>query len=115
MGKAATVPRWGEFSSGNPRFNIVETLKSWVQPAPTKSSGGQGTEEAKPPPSRALSSPSTLVSSNRSNITRKHLSEAEINRRRELGLCFKCEEKFEPNHMCKNKRLQLIVLEEDPS
>lgn len=40
----------------------------------------------------------------------KRLLEAEINRRRELGLCFKCEEKFRPNHKCKAQRFQLLLV-----
>lgn len=43
------------------------------------------------------------------------LSDAEILRRRELGLCYKCAEKYSPNHICKNKHLQVILLEMDPA
>lgn len=53
------------------------------------------------------------ASSAASNFHRKRMSDAEINRRRELSLCFKCEEKFGPNHKCKNRQLRLIMLEDE--
>lgn len=42
----------------------------------------------------------------------RHLTDAEIARKRQLGLCFKCDEKFGPNHKCKNKQLSVIILSE---
>ncbi|XP_028796878.1 uncharacterized protein LOC114752313 [Neltuma alba] len=43
----------------------------------------------------------------------KKLTDAEIERRRELGLCFKCDEKFRPGHRCKKKQLQVLILAEE--
>ena len=37
-------------------------------------------------------------------IPRKY-TDAEIERRRELGLCFKCDERFKPGHRCMRKQL----------
>lgn len=28
----------------------------------------------------------------------------------QLGHCFKCNEKFDPNHKCKNKQLSVLIL-----
>ena len=44
-------------------------------------------------------------------IPRKY-TDAEIERRRELGLCFKCDERFKPGHRCKKKQLQILILSE---
>lgn len=41
----------------------------------------------------------------------KRLSDAELARR--MGLCFRCEGKFGPNHVCKNKNLQVMIVELD--
>ncbi|XP_031257121.1 uncharacterized protein LOC116115112 [Pistacia vera] len=42
------------------------------------------------------------------------LTEADIQYKRERGLCFRCDEKFGPNHRCRNKSLQvLLMLEEE--
>lgn len=43
----------------------------------------------------------------------QRLTDAKVARRRELGLCFKCADKFGPNHVCRNKHLQLILLESE--
>ncbi|XP_031256097.1 uncharacterized protein K02A2.6-like [Pistacia vera] len=44
------------------------------------------------------------------------LSEADIQYKRERGLCFQCDEKFGPNHRCRSKSLQiLLVLDDDES
>lgn len=42
----------------------------------------------------------------------KSLSSEEINERRRKGLCFTCEEKFAPSHVCINKILKLLFVEE---
>ena len=43
----------------------------------------------------------------------RRFSEAEIQKRREKGLCFKCDEKYYFGHVCKNKELQILILEEE--
>lgn len=43
----------------------------------------------------------------------KRLSEAEMQEKLRKGECFKCDEKFGPNHVCKNKQLRVMLLEED--
>lgn len=46
--------------------------------------------------------------------TFKRLTEAEVQSKRKKGLCFRCDEKFELGHCCKEKKLQaLVVAEED--
>lgn len=42
----------------------------------------------------------------------KSLSSEEINERRRKGICFTCEEKFAPSHMCINKILKPLFVEE---
>lgn len=41
----------------------------------------------------------------------KRLTEAEAAKRRALGLCFKCDEKYNPTRQCKNKQLQVMILQ----
>lgn len=55
----------------------------------------------------------TTVGSASSHFSRRRMSDAEYNQRRELGLCFRCEEKFGPNHKCKNRQLRVILMEEE--
>ncbi|XP_031263269.1 uncharacterized protein LOC116121451 [Pistacia vera] len=43
----------------------------------------------------------------------RRLTEAEIQVKRERGLCFRCDEKFGPNHRCKSKSLQILLAWED--
>ena len=54
---------------------------------------------------------SSVSSAASQTIPRKY-TDAEIERRRELGLCFKCDEKFRPGHRCK-KQLQVLILFEE--
>jgi len=46
-----------------------------------------------------------------SNINK--ISAAEMQLRRETGLCFTCDAKFSPSHRCPNKQYLLLQLEED--
>lgn len=52
----------------------------------------------------------SVTSSKRGNVTFKKLTDAELAKKRELG-CFRCNEKYSPTHQCKNKQLQLMILQ----
>lgn len=41
------------------------------------------------------------------------LIEAEIKAKRAKGLCYRCDDKFSPGHRCKNKELQVLILQDD--
>lgn len=41
-----------------------------------------------------------------------HYSLEEIQKKRMKGLCFAYDEKLSPNHVCKNKNLKILMLEE---
>lgn len=41
----------------------------------------------------------------------KRLKNAEIAKKRELGLCYRCDKKYNPSHHCKNRQLQVMVLQ----
>ncbi|KAJ1397185.1 Retrotransposon gag domain [Sesbania bispinosa] len=43
----------------------------------------------------------------------KNLTDAEFQEKSRKGLCFRCDEKFGPGHVCKNKQLQVLILEEE--
>lgn len=59
----------------------------------------------------SASASSTMVKQDSSSYTgSKRLSDAEVARKRRLGLCFKCDEKFSPNHKCKNKQPSFLML-----
>ena len=42
----------------------------------------------------------------------RSLTDAEVLDKRAKGLCFRCDEKFGPGHICPNKQLQVLLLEE---
>ncbi|KAL2466824.1 Eukaryotic aspartyl protease family protein [Abeliophyllum distichum] len=42
----------------------------------------------------------------------KRLSKAELQIKREKGLCFRCDEKYTIGHRCKNKELQVLLVQE---
>ena len=42
----------------------------------------------------------------------KETDESKLQARREKGLCFKCDEKFSPGHLCK-KELRVLLVHED--
>ncbi|KAK9161050.1 hypothetical protein Syun_007391 [Stephania yunnanensis] len=44
----------------------------------------------------------------------KRLTQAEMAARREKGLCYNCDEKFIPDHKCKNKQLLCIWPNDEP-
>ncbi|MCH92040.1 pentatricopeptide repeat-containing protein [Trifolium medium] len=43
----------------------------------------------------------------------RHLSSQEIAERRQKGLCFKCGGSYHPRHQCPDKKLRVMVTEED--
>lgn len=45
-----------------------------------------------------------------SNSTFKRLSEAELQAKREKGLCFRCDEKYSVGHRCRNKELHVMLI-----
>ncbi|KAL2469553.1 Ty3-gypsy retrotransposon protein [Abeliophyllum distichum] len=47
-----------------------------------------------------------------SNPPFKRLSEAELQLKKEKGLCFRCDEKYTVGHRCKNKELQVLLVQE---
>ncbi|KAJ1378575.1 Retrotransposon gag domain [Sesbania bispinosa] len=42
----------------------------------------------------------------------KKLTDAELQEKSRKGLCFRCDEKFGPGRVCKNKQLQVLILNE---
>ncbi|XP_016558818.1 uncharacterized protein LOC107858601 [Capsicum annuum] len=45
----------------------------------------------------------------------RRLFDSEFARKRQQGLCFRCDEKFGPNHRCKNRQLNLLIILESPN
>ncbi|XP_074324569.1 uncharacterized protein LOC141661456 [Apium graveolens] len=63
----------------------------------------------------AVPSTSPIQPSAKTTTTPKfrRLSEAEMQEKREKGLCFRCDEKYGPGHRCKNKELQVLWMHGD--
>nr|KYP52903.1 hypothetical protein KK1_025103 [Cajanus cajan] len=40
----------------------------------------------------------------------KNMTDAEYQERRRKGICFKCEEKYSPGHVCKIKQIRIMVV-----
>ncbi|XP_054817920.1 uncharacterized protein LOC129317614 [Prosopis cineraria] len=110
--KPSSAGCWSDFRSFMPRFSPVDTVRNAASPLTVKTTFGKARDEAKMTAQKGVNPVLTTASSN-SNSMRRRLLEVEINRRCELGLCFKCEEKFRPNYKYKNKQLQLLVLKEE--
>lgn len=49
----------------------------------------------------------------RRGLGSRRLTEAEEQHKRRRGVCFRCDERFFPGHVCKNKQLHVILLGED--
>ncbi|KAJ9559068.1 hypothetical protein OSB04_013682 [Centaurea solstitialis] len=61
---------------------------------------------------------SVPISSDKSSVMKsnsefRRLSEQEVQHRRALGLCYRCDEKFSPGHKCKKKELNVILVQEE--
>lgn len=68
----------------------------------------------------APSKGNTEYSSNYSNNTKantdgfRRLTLAEITEKKQKGLCFHCDQKYEPGHDCRKKKLYMILDEDSP-
>lgn len=66
--------------------------------------------ESKAEDSKISLSSSSATVQRKPNPFLKKLTEVEVLKRREQGLCFKCDEKYNPGHICKNRLYQTMVL-----
>ncbi|XP_050902350.1 uncharacterized protein LOC127112789 [Lathyrus oleraceus] len=79
---------------------------------PTRNDQSQTTEKATNPP--LLPTPPTRpMSQFQKNPAIKRISPAEMQLRREKGLCYFCDDKFFFSHKCPNKQLMLFELHDD--
>ncbi|XP_050911420.1 uncharacterized protein LOC127126527 [Lathyrus oleraceus] len=65
-----------------------------------------------PPHTKPTSLP-PLLPTPQSTLPVRHLPPAEIRDRRSKGLCFKCDEKWNPSHRCRSKVLLLLGVDDD--
>ncbi|KAF7810715.1 Retrovirus-related Pol polyprotein from transposon 17.6 [Senna tora] len=103
--KAFTGPKWNPIKPNFSKpFNIASELTKTAASNTASSSNSRKTEskdgDARPANSTA--------STNKSKYRR--LTDEEIARKRRLGECFTCDEKWGPTHKCKNKQLHLLIL-----
>ena len=54
--------------------------------------------------------PSDKTSSTRPTHPYRRLTEAEILEKREKGLCYRCDEKYNSGHICKRKEMQVLLV-----
>lgn len=59
--------------------------------------------ETKSAPDKPHQATSTASNTSRAGSSVKRLTDAEIAKKRELGLCYRCDEKYSPSHRCKNR------------
>ncbi|WVZ15409.1 hypothetical protein V8G54_012975 [Vigna mungo] len=73
-----------------------------------KQLGGKGENAHSKSPT--FSREGSTSSSNRRGMGYKRLTEEEENEKRRRGLCFRCDERYSPGHVCRNKQLHVILL-----
>lgn len=97
------LPELGQVLQNNQYIKITNWRK--VEALLTHGGSNKGVEASK------ASNKVTPRSWSSTHPSSRRLLGAEINQRRELGLCSKSEEKFRPNQKCKAKQLQLLIME----
>ncbi|KAK3027304.1 hypothetical protein RJ639_041125 [Escallonia herrerae] len=83
------------------------------QPQPTHSTSFMRKATPFTPPPNPNSTPSATNTKGNSYRITKRLTDAERQLKREKGICYTCDEPFTPSHKCKNKKLFLMVAEEE--
>ncbi|KAJ4965781.1 hypothetical protein NE237_017630 [Protea cynaroides] len=74
---------------------------------------GYRSSELPIPKTPLISTPPTTVPTVPPRIPVKRLSTAEMQQRRECGLCYNCDDKLSPGHRCKNRQFFLLDVELD--
>lgn len=98
--KSVSAPQKSVYTQNRTHFN------------PTRNDQTQTTEKATNPP--LLPTPPTRpMSQFQKNPAIKRISPAEMQLRREKGLCYFCDDKFSFSHKCLNKHLMLLELHDD--
>lgn len=65
-------------------------------------------------PSKSSSGPSNKITLPKKTVNSsfKKITPGELQHRREHNLCFKCGEKFGPEHICKDKAIHMLITED---
>ncbi|KAF7810403.1 Deoxycytidylate deaminase [Senna tora] len=101
--KPIQLPKW---SNGPWKPNFI---KNTTSPSNVANSNTATTSKASEVKGSAEKKNSSTVSTP-SKKSYCRLTDEEMKRKRELGECFTCDEKWSPAHQCKNKRINLITL-----
>ncbi|KAJ9562283.1 hypothetical protein OSB04_007443 [Centaurea solstitialis] len=65
-------------------------------------------------PSMSVNSPNALASSvNRTGSGFRRLTDQEVQQKRTLGLCYRCDEKYSPGHRCKKRELSVLLVQSE--
>ncbi|KAI3714972.1 hypothetical protein L6452_21935 [Arctium lappa] len=59
------------------------------------------------------SSMSSSSASNKTGSEFRKLSDQEVQQRRALGLCYRCDEKYAPGHKCSKKEINVLLIQEE--
>ncbi|MCI18570.1 hypothetical protein A2U01_0039724, partial [Trifolium medium] len=93
------------------KFNPVSKPSQFTHPR-TKYNNSTASSNPSPPKKPPLLPTPNTKPLNQPPRTIKHISPAEIQLRREKGLCYFCDDKFSPQHRCPNKHLMLLQLDD---
>ncbi|KAI5430044.1 hypothetical protein KIW84_034572 [Lathyrus oleraceus] len=100
-------PNWA-FHEGEGNGSVIQTqTNNYLGKTCTGSGYGYQTG------STSFSRPNLSDNSHRQSCGVRHLPSAEVNECRAKGLCFRCNERWDPLHQCATKQLQLIILGDD--
>lgn len=90
----------------SPNRGKVNYLRSPFASSPSYSS-------PKSPPSIGSRVVSTRKAAQPMHLSFKWLSKAKLQPKKEKGLCFHCDEKYTVEHICKNKELQVLIIQDE--
>jgi hypothetical protein len=96
----------------NNQTHLAKSISSSYQSRPTNSQGSISNPSPKPNSAPLLPTPTNRTTNPSRGI--KSISPAEMQLRRDKGLCYYCDEKFSFRHRCPNKNLFYLQLE-DPN
>ncbi|XP_058782209.1 uncharacterized protein LOC131656527 [Vicia villosa] len=104
----------GLFAKGKEKGSAIQTqTNNYLGKTRTGSGSGSQTESTRPTNSTTSSRPNLGGNLRRHSRGVLHLPSAEVNERRAKGLCFRCNEQWDPLHQCATKQLRLIILGDD--
>lgn len=98
---------WTRISGGPESTRTTTYNPTSYNPIAAKGNEAKSTTTKKQSVVRSVS-----ATSNKTTGTQiRKLTDADIAKKRSLGLCYRCDEKYSPTHRCKNRQLQVMILQ----